>query len=328
MATVSNTPLRQIPAADYHAASGLSHSGMKDLAISPLRYWYLHINPDRPAPEETPEMRFGTALHCAVLEPKEFPNRYAREVSADDIEGCLRTADDLREWLRCKSLPVSGRTKQELVDRVLGNDPNAPIFDVIKAGHAAQNAGRIILTRDEWDRVRGATYALVNDEPRVAELLQRGTAEVSVFTQDPETGITLKARMDWVSDDYTLDLKTFTQKRGRSIDKSVADAIYYEGYYRQSYFYTHLRTLSESRRKPPKFIFPFVESEPPFEVRIRELKPTAHGNPNLYWERARIEIQGFIYTYADCVAKFGDKPWREARSIDALADEEIPAIAY
>jgi hypothetical protein len=41
---------------------------MKDLAVSPLRYWHLNLNPNRPPRIETPEMQFGTALHCLVLE--------------------------------------------------------------------------------------------------------------------------------------------------------------------------------------------------------------------------------------------------------------------
>jgi hypothetical protein len=49
-------------ASDYFASEGLSQSGLKDLAISPYRYWYLNINPDRPERKETPEMRFGSAL--------------------------------------------------------------------------------------------------------------------------------------------------------------------------------------------------------------------------------------------------------------------------
>jgi hypothetical protein len=45
---------------------GLSFSGMKDFAVSPLRYWYRNINPNRPPFEATPEMQLGSALHCAV----------------------------------------------------------------------------------------------------------------------------------------------------------------------------------------------------------------------------------------------------------------------
>jgi hypothetical protein len=33
--------------------------------------------------------------------------------------------------------------------------------------------------------------------------------------------------------------------------------------------------------------------------------------------------------YAECMEKFGDKPWRTPRTIEALYDEDLPkALAY
>lgn len=130
--------------------------------------------------------------------------------------------------------------------------------------------------------------------------------------------------MDWVSPSCTLDLKTFTQMRGRSIDDSVARAIYYEGYYRQAYFYTLLRSLSGS--KVSKFVFGFVESEQPHEVRIRQLAAKGHGEAHAYWERARLEVQQCIRAYAYCQERFGSEPWRSEQEVELLRDEELPGL--
>ena len=318
---------------EYFSRAGLSNSSMKDLAVSPYRYYYLHISPNRPAPRDTPEMKFGRALHCAVLEPEKYEHRFASELVPEDVPGCLRTADDLRTWLKDKSLPYSGKLKGELIDRVLANDPTVKIFDVEETVHAARNRNKTWLSRADWDRCRNCAEAL-RSEPAVAEILSQGRAEVPMFATHPETGVLLKAKMDLVRDDLTLDIKTFSQQRGHSIDRSVTDAIFYERYHFQAYFYGLIRSLQPGFPKPgiaakaPPFVFAFVESQEPFEVRVRSVVPVECGTASLLWEQARIQVTALIRLYADCVDRFGDRPWREPRGVEPVEDMEIPALAY
>lgn len=313
-----------LPAAEYHARPGLSASGMKDLAVSPLRYWFKHVNPNRPADEPTPEMQIGSALHCAVLEPDAFDERYACEVEAP--EDCLVTIEDLRNWLRARNVTPKGTRKADVIAQVLGTDHTANILEVIEAEHTELHRGKLIFKRDDWVRIAGMTQAL-RDEPHVNRLLENGDREVSMFAEDPDTGVLLKARMDWVTVTETVDFKTFTQKRGKSIDKSVADAILYEQYYRQAVVYGIVRGWPQNWHGD--FVMPFVESDPPHETRIRLLRPKTGGEVNLYWERARFEVRQLIRTYAECMAKFGaNHPWRYAQEITPLADEEMPGMAF
>lgn len=321
-------------AREYFAAEGLSHSGLKDLAVSPLRYWHLWINPNRPAPRTTPELTFGTALHTAVLEPKQFQKRYAKELRAEDYPGCLRTMDDLREWLKSKGLPSSGKNKRELMERVIANsDAETVIFDVLEEVHSIENEGKIVLSQYDWNRALRAAAAL-QDEPKLKPILAEGKAEVDMFVAEPETGILLKAKMDWITPQYTLDIKTFCAPRGKSIDKAVTSAIYYEGYYRQAYFYSLIRALKAGLdpltgpQKGPEFINAFVESEEPHEVRLRSIRPKSAGEVNLYWEDSRLQCRDLIRLYAHFKKHFGEKPWRTSRTIDPLADSEMPQIAY
>ncbi len=111
--------------------------------------------------------------------------------------------------------------------------------------------------------------------------------------------------------------------RGKSIDQSVADALYYEDYLRQAELYGHIRQLECGKILP--MIFPFVESDAPHEVRIKKVIP---GSNDLHSAIPRHEIRGLIQLYADCVKRFGDRPWRERQSIERLADEEIKALAF
>ena len=316
--------------AKYFSAPGLSNSGMSDLLVSPLRYWFKQVNPAREPEEPTPQMRFGSALHCAVLEPDQFDKRYACELNADDYDGCLVTIQDCRQWLEDKGIKAKGTRKADVIAQVQAKDPDWPIFDVLQARHLEQHAGKTLFSMDDWLRIQRAAEAL-KAEPRVSGLLSNGQAEVSILGEDPEFGIPLKARLDWVTPTHTLDLKTFTQTRGKSIDKTVTDAIWYEGYYRQAYFYTWMRTLLggfDPKKSWPTFVFAFVESDEPHEVRLRALRPTSAGQPNLYWDRGRMEVRALIRKYADYWERFGEKPWRDQQEIDPLIDEEIPQLLF
>lgn len=311
---------------DYHAAPGLSNSALKDLEVSPLRYWHLHINPNRPVDEPTPAMKIGTALHCALLEPTKFDSRFACSIQREDH--WLVTVEDIRTWLKDHSQTPKGTKKDGLITQALDHDPKVMIFDVEEKVYAAANEGKTILHPDDWARVHGMAAALRNEEA-LAQILEAGEPEVSMFAPDPETGVLLKSRMDWVTPAKTLDVKTFSQMRGKSIDKSVADAIYYEKYYRTAYFYTQIRVLQESAPpKRPDFVLAFVESEEPFEVRLRVLRPTTAGQPNLYWMRAQQEVTYLIRRYSDYVTQYGLDPWRDEQRIDPLLDDEIPQMSY
>lgn len=319
-----------IPAADYFAAPGLSNSDMKDLAVSPLRFWYRRVNPDAPLEEPSPEMRFGSALHCAILEPSEFDSRYACELIPP--EGCLDAISDLRAALEAIGQKAHGSAKGPIIQQVRQALPNAPILSILEAEHAERNIGKAIFKADDWRRIQGAAEALRN-EPRVQEILSEGQAEVAMFAHDPETGVLLKAKMDWIRPTLTADLKSFSQKRGKSIDHSVCDAIWYERYHWQAYLYSFIRSLQEGSgkrgaQKAPEFVFIFVESDPPHEVRIRVLRPHIGGEVNMLWERARQQVHGLIRTYAKYSSHFGVQPWRYACEIDPVVDEEIPGLAF
>ncbi len=310
---------------EYRSTPGLSNSGMKHLAVSPLRFWFHEINPNRPIEEPSHEMQFGTAVHCAVLEPEVFDDRYATPLSAADSKDCLVTADDLRTFLREAGRTPKGTKKAELIAQVQEVSRDIPILEVLEREYAELHRGKIFLRHDDWWRARRAADALHN-EAEVRDILSDGRAEVAMFANDIITGVHLKARMDWVRPSLTFDIKTFSQKRGKSIDESIADALYYEGYLRQAWFYTYMRGIL--RHGSPEFVFAFVESEPPFEVRIKKLRPRGPAVDNLYWSSARIQAQGLIGLYADCMKRFGERPWREPREIEVLEDEHIRQLAY
>jgi hypothetical protein len=311
--------------AEYHSTPGLSASGMKDLLVSPLRYWYLWINPERPEVEDTAAQRVGQALHCAVLETAAYDSRYACELNPP--EECLDTIEQLREFIRqCGKKPI-GTRKADVIAQVQALSEKVPILEVLKREHAEANSGKVILSIEEWNRVAGMCEALVS-EPRVNMALSKGVPEYPIFARDPESGVQLKCRLDWIAGPLIFDIKTFTQQRGKSIDRCVADAIYYEAYYRQAWFYAWIRELWREtkgmEREKQQFVFAFVESDPPHETRIKCLDLTG----SLYAAQAEREVRQCIDLYADHMKRFGEKPWRSAQEVTPLEDSEMKGLFF
>lgn len=315
---------------EYSALTGLNYSSMRDLAVSPLRFWYLHVNPDRPKEEPTAEMDFGSALHCAVLEPDSFNNRYAREISPADYEGVLVTMEDLKSWLVERGVPPKGTRKSQVaaqVNSAWGGEGEPPmIWDELVAAHQQKTIGKVTFKSDDWTRLQNAAHALIEEPELQAIIYQTGKVEALYSAKDPDTGVILKGRLDFATKRHTVDLKTFSQKRGKSIDRTVGDAIYYEGYAKQAWFYNHLRELNGEVGTRP--VLAFVESDPPHEVRLKTLGAQSNGLVNLYWQMARIEIRRLIRLYADCVNRFGDRPWRTSRDMEQLEDLDMPQSAF
>jgi hypothetical protein len=328
MSEVSINPSEQ--AADYFGVKALSYSGMKDLAVSPMRFWYHHINPERPAREETAAMRLGSALHCAVLESAEvFDGRYACALDPSKWPICLDTISEIRQWITDQGEKPKGTKKDDVIAQAAeimthrGN--HVPILAQEERLFAAANEGKVILPLDDFERVRGMAAALI-EQPSFSSLLESGEPERPFLVTDPEFSISLKCKTDWAHPAHTLDIKTFSSTRGHSIGRAICDAIYYEKYYLQAWLYRYIRGIHDGKKKP--FIIAFVESDPPHEVRIRRFEAEGAGGANLYWTSARTEARAMMRLYAEYSECFGDAPWLDQQNIEPLEDADLRQFAY
>lgn len=313
---------------EYFAAPGLSQSAIKDLMVSPLRFWYRQVDPNRIPEEPSDEMVFGNAVHTVVLEPEQFESRYARKVDVEDFNGCLDTVPEMRAYMAENNQPLKGTLKGDIIRQVLAFSPNVPILDVELEKADLANVGKTVLDRQAWERVLGCATALA-EEPRFVDLLKGAAIEQPLFAIEPYSGAAIRGRPDLTTANVTLDLKTFTCKRGKSIDKSVTDAILYEGYHHQAYFYYLLRSQQPGGLpRDWRHVIAFVESDPPHEVRLRSIQPKWGGEPSLLWMRALLEVRKMLRLYQECSERFGVQPWRTECDIDPVLDEEIPALAY
>jgi hypothetical protein len=336
---------------EYHAARALSCSGMKHLTVSDLNYWHRNINPNREMEEDAAARRFGKAVHCYALERERFDRSFATKLSKEDHPDALVTTDDMKKFLEAHGLPKSGKTKQELIDRIAASGLPAVIWDHELERHAALHEGKTFLAAEESKRIERAASVMAAD-PYVCAALTGGMPEVSFFVRDPETGVMLKARMDYVRPRSTIDIKTFSNSRGKSVEKAVFEAIYYEGYYLQCVFYHQVRELARrqlaageiqtfgnvseewlkgfTETEEHVFGLVFIESAEPFDLRFILLKQAEvpGADTNAYWSSAELRISDLTLRYAKCLEKYGDAEWREAREPHVLEDTDMPQLMF
>jgi hypothetical protein len=97
--------IENLPSADYHAHPAVSKSVLDKIARSPL---HARAYLDGVRDEPTAAMQFGTALHCAVLEPQRFATEYAV------FDGDRRTKDGKARY---EELRASGTQIISAADR-------------------------------------------------------------------------------------------------------------------------------------------------------------------------------------------------------------------
>ena len=158
------------------------------------------------------------------------------------------------------------------------------------------NPQAIPLSPKIWDEVHAQKEAFYkNASNTIRNLLEGGTAEISIFWQDPQTGLSCKARPDYLRpDDIIVDLKT-TQAGDPN---GFRHEIYKYKYYWQAAFYLRGLTCAYkeagSNRKAKRFIFVTVEKTPPYEVGAYEIDQEFIG-------RGQAEIDQALSNYKECL---------------------------
>lgn len=139
----------------------------------------------------------------------------------------------------------------------------------------AREAGKVPLKPSEYTRVRFMADAVLQNAKARALLERPGVSEVSLFAQDPETGVQLRGRLDRLAVGESgallpIDLKTTQDVRARKLASVVVDF----GYDVQAWTYDYLvRLVLGVDPEPMHFIF--VEKERPHEVRVVRLAEEA-----------------------------------------------------
>jgi len=225
-------PLRQhpdgiyidLPNLDYLNDWALSYSAFKTLLSSPPDWHWespFNIIEDK-LRRSTPALRFGEALHCALLEPPEmFPRRFGTPPNAKSHPKALRTLEHIKDRLAQLELRRTGN-KDELIDRLLEHDPHAQILDVIV--DKWKGLGLTPLDEEDIAKIR-LMVALAKRHPALDQAFSGvGLSEVSVFwTEELAPGLTIRqrARFDRLKKRASIDLKSFSNWQGRDFQKAL-----------------------------------------------------------------------------------------------------------
>jgi hypothetical protein len=110
--------LLSMAAEEYHRnKDAVGHSSLVRIMRSPAHFQEYVTHP----PEPTPAMAFGTAVHCAVLEPAAFASDYA-VFDESQLEGSLQSLDDYKAAAAELGIKVGKMKKEEIKDAIKATD--------------------------------------------------------------------------------------------------------------------------------------------------------------------------------------------------------------
>lgn len=233
--------IENMPNAEYHAAEGISKTGLDLIDRSPAHFRYAEPR------EQSRAMVLGSALHAAVLEPEVFKDQYM----------LLRDVSDRRASAYKEAVKIHGAD--------------------------------FVLTGKEADYVSGMQEAVRSHRGMSERLAGDGKAELSVFTRDPETGVQVRCRFDWIASGRALDLKKTQDARPAAFAKSIANYRYHvqAAFYEDVWFW-------ETGERLQAFEFGAVEERLPHGIMIYALDTEAmNEGRRLYREN--------LNTYAKCL---------------------------
>jgi PDDEXK-like uncharacterized protein DUF3799 len=216
---VTGTIQQGVPADVYHQRlrGVVSKSALDQIERSPMHYlaWL-----DAEEKEPTPALAFGSAFHCALLEPKVFEATYAVQ---PDFGDC--------------------RFKEAKAN---------------KAAWLEMNYGKLALSADDGARITGMIASIMK-HPAASRLIAEGQAEVTLRWTDESTGLACKSRADyWVkSKRFVVDAKSTEDASPEAFAKSVykwgyqkQDALYRAGFAACGERIDHFALLAVEKEAP------------------------------------------------------------------------------
>jgi hypothetical protein len=229
--------IHNLPFPDYLALDAYSSSQLKLVLDCPARLAYAKANPEDPKKTYFVE---GRGLHGLALE-----NRQTYVIHPEKMPD---SKGELKDWsLRLNS------AKQWVGDQ----------------------GGADVVSPDKHLEILAWADAIKNN-PRSRNYIQvDGRSEVTGVATDPETGLQLRIRIDWLPAEGSslFDIKTAACVSLDAVQKAM-DKL---NYCVQAYHYLHVYNLIAEEFKLPRkelFTFIFVEKTPPYMVEVYTLDYT------------------------------------------------------
>ena len=212
-----------IPAEEYHGDKEIvGHSALVKIMRSPEHFKHYLTAPFK----VTPTLKFGTALHCAYLEPERFADHYIEIPKFD-----RRTKE--------------GKAKAEEYEKAVQGKETLEPDDMLAVQEILKKISQ---------HVKATAFRL------------KSVTEKSYFWLDEDTGVMCRIRCDMLVLGEQgeilaiIDLKTTKDASKESFRRSIDDY----GYDLQAAFYTDAVKMAIGREVP--FYFLVVESDAPHSV--------------------------------------------------------------
>lgn len=243
---------------EYHSHPALSSTEVRLILQpgGPARYRYAKDNPPLVAPSK--KFDLGSAVHSKVL-----GTGYETAVIPPE--------------LLAKNGAISTAAAKEFVEE-------------------ARAKGLVPLKEEEFRPINAQAESVLAHPTARALFHQPGHAEASVFATDPETGVQLRARFDFLPDltldrPVAVDLKTTA---GQATPEDFGKAAVRYGYDVQEEHYLDDLDLSGAAGNKPQFAFVAVEKTPPYLTAVLQL-------PEQLRQRGRKRARRGRATYAECI---------------------------
>lgn len=200
-----------------------------------------------------------------------------------------KKAFDFGHAVHAKILGV-GMDVAVIPDTLLAKNGAASTLEAKAFIAEARAEGLVPVKTDTVAAVHAISEAVLTHRKASRLLTAPGSPEVSLFGTDPDTGVPLRGRIDYLTDTpaMNVDIKTTTDVRRHKLARTIADY----GYDIQSEAYRHLLRINGIDPEPTRLIF--VETDPPHEVRVVQLDG--------WWiEGGQRRMRTAIDTYAHCL---------------------------
>lgn len=178
-----------------------------------------------PSADSSHEQEKGTAVHSLILE--QDIARYARRPVKADGELVRSNSKEYKEW------------------------------------EASLAPGQVAVAPEFYDNFNAMLDAFCSNK-KAMEILEHGKVEKSIYAQDPETGLYIKARPDIWGSGYKADLKSTTNM------DMFEKTIYQHGYDYQGVHYEEV-DFACTGEVTDHFFFIAFEVVAPFAIKIFEL---------------------------------------------------------
>jgi len=352
-----------MPESEYFGIDALGSSDIKKLLRAPFDWWYSsRHNPHYEPPAREKHLILGQALHALMLEGSQaYQARFTIEPDPLDYPGVLKSGKEITDYLKNLDIHVkSGLSKAEIVQIAVDNNLGGRVWDHIKAQHTQDvELFNKIPIQARQDRALRAMAKMVENEPAVADGLKIGIPEVSVFWMRKEyPDILLRGRLDSLNEGFTLDLKTLSNWKGRTIQDMPRRQIEEMEYDIQRRYYDEARQAVRDHVAAGNVFFP-DDMDPSTQSDIDErlkaiaavdewvwvwlffqvrddkagkapiVVPRWHKPIGIVYEEAAIKVDQGLKNYAVLRDKFGlDEPWSHIEPTIEIEDADLAGLQF